>query len=166
MDNELSRRLSVLADGEPVTGFRRARLTGQAALGLFPMPLTLRLWNLAEAEYYRLCAAKEIAVRAEDSVLAAGAVSDVCRKTVPEGTVTEIVFSAGLKLWEAPVSLSVEAGEGLLLLRTRITGWPLGKTVRIKWKDGSLEGLVLERSVNADNLEGEWVSKLLLERVV
>ena len=72
MDNELSRRLSVLADGEPVTGFRRARLTG----------------------------------------------------------------------------------------------WPLGKTVRVKWKDGSLEGLVLERSVNADNLEGEWVSELLLERVV
>ena len=255
MDNELSRRLSVLADGEPVTGFRRARLTGRDALGLFPMPFTLRLWNLAEAEYYRLCAAKEIAVRAEDSVLAAGSVSDVCRKTVPEGTVTEIVFSAGLKLWEAPVSLSVEAGvsvsdtvrrileasgtgipllsfpgadpvrsrgqafcgraaeciaealsaagargylteaglcvvpegglpvsmelggadlpeapvkagEGLLLLRTRITGWPLGKTVRVKWKDGSSEGLVLERSVNADNLEGEWVSELLLERVV
>ena len=51
-------------------------------------------------------------------------------------------------------------------LRTRITGWPLGKTVRVKWKDGSLEGLVPERSVNADNLEGEWVSELLLERVV
>lgn len=81
------------------------------------MPFTLRLWNLAEAEYYRLCAAKEIAVRAEDSALAAGAVSDVCRKTVPEGTVTKIVFSAGLKLWEAPLSLSVEAGEGLLLPR-------------------------------------------------
>jgi hypothetical protein len=62
--------------------------------------------------------------------------------------------------------LSVEAGEGLLLLRTRITGWPLGKTVQVKWKDGSLEGLVLERSVNADNLEGEWGSELLLERVV
>ena len=55
-----------------MTGFRRARLTGQDALGLFPMPFTLRLWNLAEAEYYRLCAAKEIAVQAEDSVLAAG----------------------------------------------------------------------------------------------
>ena len=159
---ELTRILNVLADGEPVTGFRHARLTGRDALGLFPMPFTLRLWNLAEAEYYRLCAAKEIAVRAEDSVLAAGTVSDVCRKTVPEGTVTEIVFSAGLKLWEAPV----KAGEGLLLLRTRITGWPLGKRIRVKWKDGSLEGLVLERSVNADNLEGEWISELLLERVV
>ena len=50
--------------------------------------------------------------------------------------------------------------------RARLTGWPLGKTVRVKWKDGSLEGLVLERSVNADNLEGEWISELLLERVV
>ena len=67
---ELTRILNVLADGEPVTGFRHARLTGRDALGLFPMPFTLRLWNLAEAEYYRLCAAKEIAVRYSISVCA------------------------------------------------------------------------------------------------
>ena len=172
---------------------------------------------------------------------------------VPEGKITEVVFAAGLGLWETPVSLSVEAGvsvsgtvrqilsasgtgipllsfpgedpvrsrgqafygraaecieealmaagargyltesglcvvpaEGLpvsmdlssadllsdpvfvgnrqMLLRTRITGWPLGKGVRVKWKDGSQEGLVLERSVEADNLEGKWESEMLIEK--
>ena len=252
MENKLVRRLSVAADGQPVTGFRHARLSGRDALGLCPMPFTLRIWNLAESDYYRLCAAGKIAVSSVDSVLAAGAVSDVYRHAVPEGTLTEVVFSAGLKLWEAPVSLSVEAGvtvsetvrrildesgtgipllsfpgddpvrsraqafygrtaecveealsaagtrgyltetglcvvpssglpvsmelseadllddpvkvgAGLLLLRTRITGWPLGKRISVKWKNESAEGLVLERSVDADNLEGKWEAELLME---
>ena len=81
---------------------------------------------------------------------------------MPEGGLPVSMELGGADLPEAPV----KAVEGLLLLRTRITGWPLGKTVRVKWKDGSLEGLVLERSVDADNLEGEWISELLLERVV
>lgn len=250
--NELNRELSVRADGEPVTGFRHARLTGRDCLGLCPMPFTLRIWNLAESDYYRLCAAGNIAVSSADSVLAAGAVSDVYRHTVPEGTLTEVVFSAGLPIWEAPVSLSVEAGvtvsetvrrildesgtgipllsfpgedpvrsraqafygraaecieealsaagtrgyltkaglcvvpssglpvsmelsdadllddpvkvgAGLLLLRTRITGWPLGKTVTVRWKGVAVNGLVRERNVDADNLEGNWEAALLLQ---
>ena len=254
MENKLVRRLSVAADGQPVTGFRHARLSGRDALGLCPMPFTLRIWNLAESDYYRLCAAGKIAVSSVDSVLAAGVVSDVYRHAVPEGTLTEVVFSAGLKLWETPVSLSVEAGvtvsesvrrildesgtgipllsfpgedpvrsraqafygraaecieealsaagargylteaglcvvpssglpvsmelseadllddpvkvgAGLLLLRTRITGWLLGKRISVKWKNESAEGLVLERSVDADNLEGKWGSELLMRRI-
>ncbi len=251
---DLNRSLTVRADGDALTGFRHARLTGRDALGLCPMPFTLRIWNLAESDYYRLCAAGRIAVSSVDSVLAAGTVSDVYRHAVPEGTLTEVVFSAGLKLWETPVSLSVEAGvsvsetvrrildesgtripllsfpgedpvrsraqafygraaecveealsaasalgylteaglcvvpssglpvsmelseadllddpvkvgAGLLLLRTRITGWPLGKRISVKWKNESAEGLVLERSVDADNLEGKWEAELLM-RVV
>ena len=53
-----------------------------------------------------------------------------------------------------------------MLLRTRITGWPLGKGARIKWKDGPQEGLVLERSVETDNLEGKWESEMLIEKAV
>ena len=60
----------------------------------------------------------------------------------------------------------VFVGNRQMLLRTRITGWPLGKGVRIKWKDGSREGLVLERSVHADNLEGKWESEMLIEKAV
>ncbi len=251
MNDELNRRLTVEADGTVLTGFRRARLTGHDALGLYPMPFVLRLWNLAEADYLLLCSAKVLSVRSGDSVLASGSVSDVCRRAVPEGRVTETVFAAGLNLWEAPVSLSVEAGvsvsdtvrrilaesgtgvnllsfpgadpvrsrpqaffgraaecveealsaakarayltdaglcvvpaeglpvsmslsesdlldepaftgNGLLLLRTPPVGWPLGKTVSVKWKDGSHEGPVLERAVYADNLEGKWESELVV----
>ena len=249
---DLNRRLKVQADGQPVTGFRHARLTGRDALGLCPMPFMLRIWNLDDSDYYRLIAAKNLNVYSEDSVLATGSISDVYRHTIPEGTLTEIVFSAGLPLWEAPVSLYVEAGvsvsetvrrileeseasvsllsfpgedpvrsraqafygraaecieealsavsargylteaglcvvpaiglpvsmeiseadllddpvkvgEGLLLLRTRITGWPLGKMVTVHWKNVSLTGLVRERSVDADNMEGNWQSELLAE---
>ncbi len=248
---DLNRSLSVFADGLPVTGFRHAYLSGRDSLGLYPMPFTLRLWNLVDSDYYALRAAKNLSVRHDDSVLASGKVSDVYLRIVPEGKITEVVFAAGLGLWETPVSFSVEAGvsvsdtvrrilsesgtgilllsfpgedpvrnrgqafygraaecieeelsaagargyltesglcvvpaEGLpmsmelsaadllsdpvfvgngqLLLRTRITGWPLGKRIRVKWKDGSLEGLVMERSVEADNLEGKWESELII----
>ena len=251
MNYELNRRLTIEADGVLLSGFRRARLTGHDALGLYPMPFVLRLWNLAQADYLLLCSAKTLSVQSRDSVLASGSVSDVCRWAVPEGRVTEVVFAAGLNLWEAPVSLGVEAGvsvsetvrrilaesrtgipllsfpgadpvrsrsqafygraaecveealsgagargyltdsglcvvpaeglpvsmtlsesdlldepvftgEGLLLLRTPPVGWPLGKTVSVKWKDGSHEGPVLERAVYADNLEGKWESELVV----
>ena len=249
---DLSRTLSVLADGQPVTGFNHARLTGTDSVGLEPMPFILRLWNLSDSDYYMLSAAKRISVRYDDSVLASGAISDVCRLRAPEGRITEVIFSAGLFLWEAPVSLSVEAGVsvsetvrrilsasgtgipllsfpgedpvrtrgqaffgraaecveealsaagargcltdaglcvvpssglpvsmalteadltdapvrtpgGLLILRTRPTGWLLGKRISVFWKGERYEGLVTERSVDADNLEGNWQAELLID---
>ena len=249
---DLSRELVVIADGEKVTGFNHARLTGMDSIGLQPLPFTLRLWNLSDSEYYLLSGAKEIAVKHDDSVLAAGEISDICRGSVPEGTVTEIVFSAGLRLWEAPVSLSVEAGvsvsetvrriltasgtgipllsfpgmdpvrsrgqaflgraaecvetalsaakaracltpsgmcvipasglpvsmeltgeditdtpsrtgERLLIVRTTVTGWPLGKRVSVSWKGETADGLVVMRSVDADNLEGNWQAELIID---
>ena len=250
MNYELDRSLTVRADDAPVS-FRHACLSGRDALGLYPMPFLLRLWNLSESDYHLLRASRKLSVLHGDSVLASGSISDVYLHTVPEGTLTEIVFAAGLELWEAPVSLSVEAGASVsetvrrileasgtgipllsfpgedpvrarsqvffgraaecveealsfagaraylteaglcivpfsglpvsmllsaadllsdpvpvgknrFLLRTLITGWPLGKMISVKWKDGSLEGLVLERSVEGDNLEGKWESELLV----
>ena len=252
MTPDLSRTLLVYADGEPVAGFSRARLTGTDSVGLYPQPFTLRLWNLSDSDYYLLSAARELSVAHGDSVLAAGQISDIYRSAVPEGTVTEVVFSAGLRLWEAPVSLSVEAGvkvsetvrrileasgtgiallsfpganpvrsrgqaffgraaecvdealtaasarsclaasglcvipssglpvsmeltdsdlidepvragNGLMALKTRPTGWPLGKMVSVTWKGAIATGLVIERSIDADNTEGNWQAELLLE---
>ena len=249
---DFSRELSVFADGGEVTGFSHVRLTGRDCIGLFPMPFTLRLWNLPDSGMQQLAAAKEIAVLREDSILVAGQTADVCRMTGSEGAVTEVVFSAGLRLWEAPVSLSVEAGvsvsetvrrileasgtgipllsfpgenpvrtrgqaffgraaeciasalsgtgargclvpsglcvipssglpvsmelsetdlkdapvrtgDGCLLLRTGVTGWPLGKTVSVQWQGNTTEGLVVERRVDADNMEGNWQAELLIE---
>ena len=107
---DIVRSLSITVDGQPITGFNHARLTGVDSIGLEPMPFILQLWNLSDSDYYQLSAAKKISVRHDDSVLAAGDISDVFKRSVPEGMVTEVVFSAGLSLWEAPVSLSVEAG--------------------------------------------------------
>ena len=249
---DITRTLSILADGTPVTGFNHARLTGTDSVGLEPMPFTLRLWNLADSDYYLLSAAKRFSVLHGDSVLAAGDISDVFRHPVPEGRITEVIFSSGLSLWEAPVSLSVEAGVSvsetvrrilsasgtgaallsfpgedpvrtrgqaffgraaecveealsaagargcltdaelcivpssglpvsmtlseadltdapvrtcsrLLVLRTRPTGWPLGKKISVSWKGERYEGLVTERSVDADNLEGNWQAELLID---
>ena len=250
--NNLFRNLSILADGEPVTGFSHARLSGRDAVGLSPLPFTLRLWNLPDSVYNLFASAKRVSVSHGDSVLACGQVSDVWRGTAPEGTVTEIVFSPGLSLWEAPVSLSVEAGvsvsetvrrileasgtgiallsfpgedpvrtrgqaffgraaecvkealsgtgaracltpsglcvipeEGLpvslelsaedltdapsraggnlLVVKTKVTGWPPGKQIAVNWKGQRWEGLAVMRSVDADNLDGNWESELLLE---
>ena len=36
--------------------------------------------------------------------------------------------------------------------------------ISVKGKNGSAEGLVLERAVEADNLEGMWRSELLIGR--
>lgn len=248
---DLNRSLTVLADGQPVRGFRRARLMGRDTLGLLPLPFVLRVWNLGDDGYYALFAAKQLSVMHEDSVLASGQVSSVYRRTVPEGTVTEVAFSPGLTLWEAQVSLSVKPGvtvsetvrrilensgtgipllsfpgndpvfsrpqafhgraaecicevlsaagaracltqaglcvipasglpESMVLtesdlvdepvrtgdfavLRTSPMGWPLGKQVSVSWKGGTLEGLVTERSVDADTMEGNWQSEMILE---
>ena len=249
---DLNRSLTVLADGEPVKGFRRAYLAGRDALGLLPLPFVLRVWNLSDDGYYALFASKQVFVLQDDAVLASGKVSSVYRRTVPEGTITEIAFSPGLSLWEAQVSLSVEAGasvsetvgrilensgtsipllsfpgndpvfsrpqafygraaecvnealsavsaracltdaglcvvpaDGLpvsmalsetdlldapsrvagnrMILRTKPVGWPLGKMVSVTWKGESFEGLVTERSVDADTMEGKWEAEMLIK---
>ena len=104
------RSLTVLADGTPFASGSRFRLSGKLAIGLFPSLFTLQAWNLTEKDYHRLSGAKVLAVLRGGSCLACGAVSDVFRQTVPEGMLTTAAFSLGLDLWEAPVSLSVEAG--------------------------------------------------------
>ena len=252
MGEQLSRSLVMLADGEPVKGFRRAWLTGRDALGLLPLPFVLRVWNLADSDYYLLSSTKDISVLHEGSVLASGKVSDVYRRLVRSGTLTEVVFSPGLDLWNARVSLSVEAGasvsetarrileasgtgisllswvgedpvrsrcqafygraaecvnealsavsaracltdaglcvvpaDGLpvsmalsetdlldapsrvagnrMILRTKPVGWPLGKMVSVTWKGESFEGLVTERSIDADTMEGKWEAEMLIK---
>ena len=48
MNNQMNRTLTILADGEPVTGYARARLLGAERLGLYPPLFMLHLWNVAE----------------------------------------------------------------------------------------------------------------------
>ncbi len=104
------RSLDIFVDGEPLANFSRVYLSGREAVGLYPMPYTLRFWNLSEDQYLLLSRASYLSVEHEGSVLAAGDVADVFRYIVEEGTVTVVCFSLGLRLWETPVSLSLEAG--------------------------------------------------------
>ena len=104
MTHDLARDLKVTADGTPVESFNRACLRGSDALGLYPMPFTLKAWNLSDSDYYLLLSSGRISVSSGESILVSGAVSDVYRRTAPEGKVTEVLFSPALPLWEAPVS--------------------------------------------------------------
>lgn len=220
-------------------------------MGLLPLPYTLRLLNLPDSGAGQLYAAKELTVLRDNSLLASGRISAVLRQNVPEGALTEVIFSPGLALWEAPVSLSVEAGvsvsetlrriltasgteisllafpgedpvrtrgqafygraaecvnealsavpawaglspaglrvipreglpvslylserdlidvpsftDGQMILRTTVTGWPVGEKVSVKWKNGSAEGLVVERRVDANTMNGKWESTLIIK---
>ena len=105
----MHRELIVLADGEPFASRSRFRLTGKTRIGLYPSLFLLECWNLLDHEVYRLQNTRELSVLHGDSCLAFGRVSDVFRRTVPEGTVTTAAFSLGLDLWEALISLSVPA---------------------------------------------------------
>lgn len=109
MDN-FDRKFLIFADGEPVTGCARAKLLGSERLGLYPSLFMLHLWNLAEEDYLLLSRCREVTVKHGEAVLVSGAVADAFRHSTKNGTETHVAISPGLKLWEAPVSLSVEAG--------------------------------------------------------
>ena len=110
MQNQMDRKLTILADGELVSGYARARLLGTERLGLYPSLFMLHLWNVAEEDYLALSRSKEVTVLHEDVVLVSGTVSDAFRSRGKSGTEVHVAIAPGLGLWEAPVSLDVEAG--------------------------------------------------------
>ena len=109
MEN-FDRTLSVFADGEPVTSSARTKLLGHEGLGLYPSLFMLNLLNLAEEDYLLLSRAREVEVKHGEVVLVSGLVSDVFRNTKKNGTETHAAVAPGLALWEAVVSVDVEAG--------------------------------------------------------
>ena len=110
IQNQMNRTLTILADGEPVTGYARARLLGMERLGLYPSLFMLHLWNVAEEDYLLLSRSREITVLHEDVVLVSGSVSDAFCSRGKSGIEAHVAIAPGLKLWEAAVSLDVEAG--------------------------------------------------------
>ena len=109
MQSQIERMLTILADGEPVSGYARARLIGVERLGLYPSLFMLHLWNMAEEDYLALSRSREVTVMHEDVVLVSGTVSDAFRSRGKSGTEAHIAIAPGLKLWEVLVSLDVEA---------------------------------------------------------
>ena len=110
MQNQMNRTLTILADGKPVTGYARAKLIGTERLGLYPSLFMVDLSNVAEEDYLMLSRCKVVTVMHRKSILVSGVLSDAFRQRTKKGTEAHIAISPGLNLWEAPVSLSVEAG--------------------------------------------------------
>ena len=109
MQNQMERTLTILADGEPVSGYARTWLIGTERMGLYPSLFMLHLWNVAEEDYLLLSRSKEVTVLHEDVVLVSGSVSDAFRSRGKSGTEAHVAIAPGLKLWEAAVSMDVEA---------------------------------------------------------
>lgn len=109
MQSQIERILTILADGEPVTGYARARLLGTERLGLYPSLFMLHLWNVAEEDYLALSRSREVMIMHEDVVLVSGTVSDAFRSRGKSCMEAHIAIAPGLKLWEVLVSLDVEA---------------------------------------------------------
>lgn len=110
MKESFVRALAILADGEPVSGLSRVKLTGGERLGLFPFLFTLRLWNLPEDAYLALSRYRVVTVKCGEAELVSGQFADSVRMVTRQGTVTTVCFSPGLPLWQAQVSVSVDAG--------------------------------------------------------
>ena len=130
MINQMDRRLTILADGERINGFARAKLTGTERLGLYPSLFMLDLWNLSEEDYLLLSRCRGVTVKNREAVLVSGIVSDAFRESTKKGTEAHIAISPGLDLWEANVSVSMEAGVSVSetvrqLLEASGTGIPL-----------------------------------------
>lgn len=252
MDREALKNLTVFADEREVVSFGRAVFSGKDSLGLLPSMFILRLHNLSASDVDLLSTAKKISVSYQGSVLAAGDISNVVRRITSGGSVTSVAFSMGLSLWEASVTLSIEANTAvsetvrrilaasgteipllsfpgadpmflrgqayfgraaesvvlalsaasargyltasglcvvpdedlpvsvylsdedlvtapfyptgdIMVLRTRLNGWQLGKMVSVAWKGVETKGIVSERAFNADNVLNVWESELLVE---
>ena len=104
MINRMDRTLTIMADGEPVTGYARVRLLGTERMGLYPSLFMLHLWNVAEEDYLALSRSKEVTVLHDDVVLVSGTVSDAFRSRGKSGTEAHVAIAPGLKLWEGCIA--------------------------------------------------------------
>ena len=117
MKNQMDRTLTILADGEPVTGYARARLLGTERLGLYPSLFMLHLWNVAEEDYLALSRSREVTVLHDDVVLVSGSVSDAFRSRGKSGTEAHVAIAPGLKLWEADCAGTEALGSTRVFVR-------------------------------------------------
>ena len=105
-----NRDLRVFLDGDLFTQGTGFRLTGRVNLNLYPDLFVLQCRNLPKEGIFQLQNSRQISVMSNGLRMASGQISDVYTQTVPEGTVTVAVFSLGLDLWNAEVSVSCPAG--------------------------------------------------------
>ena len=108
----IDRRLSVLADDQPVAQDREGhmRLTGHHTQTLYPDLFLLYCWNLQDKDYWRLKNSKFLKVSHGETLLACGEIVNLTRETVEEGSLVTVSFALGFSFWNRFVSLEVPAG--------------------------------------------------------
>ncbi len=104
------RELTVYADGQQTAGGCRLRLTGGMDLGLRPGFFLLKVYDASPNAAGRLSSAKTLDVKSGNSILAWGEVCDARTYTQSGSRLTEIAFSAGMKLWKSVCALTVTPG--------------------------------------------------------
>ncbi len=104
------RSFEFMADDQPFSFSGRVHLSGKDDLSLYPSLFLVEFWNLPEEYFLLLTRARMLSVSNVGACLVSGQISDTFRRLTPEGTITSVAVSAGLDLWEAEVSLTVEAG--------------------------------------------------------
>ena len=114
MSERFVRLLKVFADGNEISGYSRVRLFGSErmdrVIGLYPFLFTLRIWNLSEEGYLALSRCNTVTVKSEDAELVSGCFADSSRIVSFQGSIATICFSPSLSLWNAQVSVSIDAG--------------------------------------------------------
>ena len=110
---DMDRSLVVKGDGQKIADYVRVHIHGRESVGLYPMPYSMTLWNLDDDQYLMLSRSKFITVEHQNRVLAAGDLADAYRYTTEDGKITVVCFSLGLSLWEAPISLAIQAGSSV-----------------------------------------------------
>jgi len=107
----MTRDLHAFFSGTEIAPGARLRLTAEETSGLRPDLHTLTVFGLEEVDLYSLFSGIEVQVVSDSRILASGAAVDFARRMEDGQSVVDVTFSPGLALWEAPISLSLPAGE-------------------------------------------------------
>ena len=108
--SEILRDLHLFADDTEIGQGCRMRVTLREEFSLMPQLFHLEIENLSESSAELLSNCKEMAVRSNGSVLAAGDSIFCCPRWIDGRKILAVSFSYGFRLWKASVSLSLAAG--------------------------------------------------------
>ena len=107
---EIKRDLHLFADDIEIGQGCRMKLILREEFSLMPQLFQLQIENLSDASAELLANCREMAVRSNGSVLAAGDSIFCCPRWIDGRKMLAVSFSYGFRLWKASVSLSLAAG--------------------------------------------------------
>ena len=104
------RDLHLFADGNEIAQGCHLFLQARDTLSLRPALHHLTVHDLSDSFAALLAGSRNLEIRSGHSILAFGETAEFLTRSVSGKRITDLVFSPGLSLWQASVSLSVAAG--------------------------------------------------------